>query len=493
MAPSVRQRTFKVSCIPMELHIVIEGRKDLGGQLYRQLSDAIRSGRLADGQQLPPSRLLAGQLGLSRKTVSDVYTRLTQERLVLGQVGKGSFVCTPPELKPRRQQAGNLASAAIVAKWNAMVTPLREPFPDGRSRYEFVGGAITPGLFPAEEWRRCVLHALRQESQGRGMYGQTQGLPQLREAIAHHAAFARGVACSASQVVVTNGAQQGLDLLGRVLLEPGCVVAVEEPGYPAARMLFASQGAQVVGIGVDAEGMLADQIPAGTRLIYTTPAHQFPLGMAMSVARRRALLARALEIGAIIIEDDYDSEFRYEGRPADSLQSMDRHGIVAFLGTFSKVMLPELRLGYAILPEAILSAALTVKHLNDWHTATLHQHALAKFIADGYLARHIRRCSAIYATRRERLQQLFATELAPWFELVPASAGFHLAALCKGELDLELLIRLARRAEVGLHPLSNFYMASPPRRGLFIGYGGIETLDLETALLRVRDILQQMT
>jgi len=477
----------------MELHIVIEGRKDLGGQLYRQLSDAIRSGRLADGQQLPPSRLLAEQLGLSRKTVSDVYTRLTQERLVVGQVGKGSFVSTPPELKPRRQQAGNLASAAIVAKWNAMVTPLREPFPDGRSRYEFVGGAITPALFPAEEWRRCVLHALRQESQGRGMYGQTQGLPQLREAIAHHAAFARGVVCSASQVVVTNGAQQGLDLLGRVLLEPGCVVAVEEPGYPAARMLFASQGAQVVGIGVDAEGMLADQIPSGTRLIYTTPAHQFPLGMPMSVARRRALLARALEIGAIIIEDDYDSEFRYEGRPADSLQSMDRHGIVAFLGTFSKVMLPELRLGYAILPEAILSAALTVKHLNDWHTATLHQHALAKFIADGYLSRHIRRCSAIYATRRERLQQLFATELAPWFELVPATAGFHLAALCKVELDLALLIRLARRAEVGLHPLSNFYMASAPRCGLFIGYGGIETLDIETALLRVRDILQQMT
>ena len=477
----------------MELHIVIEGRKDLGGQLYRQLSDAIRAGRLADGQQLPPSRLLAGQLGLSRKTVSDVYTRLAQERLVIGHVGKGSFVSTPSDLKPRRQQAGNLASAAIVAKWNGMQTPLREPFPDGRSRYEFVGGAVTPSLFPTDEWRRCVLHALRQDSQGRGMYGQTQGLPALREAIAHHAAFARGVVCTANQVIVTNGAQQALDLLGRVLLEPGCIVAVEEPGYPPARLLFASQGAQVVGIGVDAEGMLAEQIPHGTRLIYTTPAHQFPLGMPMSVARRQALLARALELGAIIIEDDYDSEFRYEGRPTDSLQSMDQHGIVAFVGTFSKVLLPELRLGYAILPEAILDAALTVKHLNDWHTATLYQHALAKFIGDGYLSRYIRRCSAIYATRRERLRQLFASELAPWFELVPATAGFHLAAWCKVDLDLDLLIRLARRAEVGLYPLSNFYAGAAPRRGLFIGYGGIETLDIETALLRVRDILQQMT
>jgi len=478
----------------MELHIVIEGRKDLSGQLYRQLSEAIRAGRLADGQQLPPSRLLAEQLGLSRKTVSDVYTRLTQDRLLVAHTGRGSFVSTPADARPRRQLAADLASAAIIARWDAIPVPLRNPFPEGRSRFEFVGGCISPALFPTEEWRRCVLHALRQDAQGRGMYSQTQGLPQLREAIAHHAAFARGVVSTAQQVVVTNGAQQALDLLGRVLLEPGCIVAVEEPGYPPARALFASQGARVVGVGVDAEGILPEQIPQGTRLIYTTPAHQFPLGMPMSVARRRALLERAREIGAIIIEDDYDSEFRYEGRPTDSLQSMDKHGIVAFLGTFSKVLLPELRLGYVVLPDAILNAALTVKHLNDWHTATMLQHALAKFIADGYLAKHVRRCSAIYAARRERLQTLFANELSPWFELVPATAGFHLAAWCKREIDLDLLLRLARRADVGLYPLSNFYAeGQPPRPGIFLGYGGIETIDLETALLRVRDILLQMS
>jgi GntR family transcriptional regulator/MocR family aminotransferase len=476
----------------MELHIVIEGRKDLGGQLYRQLSESIRSGRLADKQQLPPSRLLAEQLGVSRKTVSEVYTRLTQERLVVAQVGKGSFVNAPAEAKPRRQIAGNLASSAIVAKWDAMHTPLRIPFPEGRSRYEFIGGCVTPGQFPSDEWRRCVLHGLRQDIKGSGMYRQTEGIAELRAAIAHHAAYARGVVCSAANVVVTNGAQQALDLLGRVLLDPGCMVAVEEPGYPAARMLFASQGAQVVGIGVDDQGMLVDRIPDGTRLIYTTPAHQFPLGMPMSVARREALLARALQIGAIVIEDDYDSEFRYEGRPTDSLQSMDKHGVVAFVGTFSKVMLPELRLGYAVLPEAVLNAVLTVKHLNDWHTATASQHALARFIGDGSLSRHIRRCGAVYATRRERLQSLFAAELSPWFELVPASAGFHLAALCKRPVDLDLLLRLARRADVGLYPLSNFYATTPPKAGLFLGYGGIETLDIDTALLRVRDILQQM-
>jgi len=476
----------------MELHIVIEGKKDLGGQLYRQLGDAIRSGRLADGQQLPPSRLLAAQLGLSRKTVSEVYTRLTQERLVIGRVGKGSFVSAPRDAQPRRQSAHSLASAATIARWDAMPLPLRVPFPEGRSRYEFVGGCISPGLFPHDEWRRCMLHGLRQDARHGGVYSLTQGVPELRAAIAHHAAYARGVVGTAASVVVTNGAQQALDLLGRVLLEPGSVVAIEEPGYPAARRLFESQGAQVIGIGVDDEGMLADAIPPGTRLIYATPAHQFPLGMPMSAARRAALLARALEIGAIIIEDDYDSEFRYEGRPTDSLQSMDKHGVVVFIGTFSKVMAPELRLGYAVLPEALLNAVLTAKRLNDWHTASAPQYALAKFIADGSLARHIRRCSAIYASRRERLRALFGRELAPWFELVPASAGFHLAALCRRPVDLDLLVRLARRAEVGLYSLSNFYAGPTTRAGLFLGYGAIETLDIDVALLRVRDILAQM-
>jgi len=476
----------------MELHIVIEGRKDLTGQLYRQLSDAIRSGRLAPGQQLPPTRLLAEQLGLSRKTVAEAYSRLTLDKLVVGRVGAGSYVQAPADPRPQRMDRSGLASADIVRKWDSMPTPLRHPLPEGRSRYEFIGGATTPSHFPMDEWRRCVTHALRQDPALRGRYGDAEGVPLLREAIARHIAFARGVVCTPANVVVTNGAQQALDLLGRVLLEPGCVVAVEDPGYPAARGLFASQGAQVVGIPVDGEGIIVERIPDGTRLIYVTPAHQFPLGMPMSVTRRRALLARARDIGAIVIEDDYDSEFRYEGRPTDSLQSMDMHGIVVFVGTFSKVMLPELRLGYMVLPETLLNATLTVKHLTDWHTNTMNQHALAKFIGDGYLQKHIRRCHGIYATRRERLQTLFATLLAPWFELVPAEAGFHLAALCKREIDIDLLLRLARRAEVGLYSLANFYADQPPQQGLYLGYGAIDTLDIEPALTRVRDILIEL-
>jgi len=475
----------------MELHITIEGRKDLSGQLYRQLSDAIRSGRLAHGQQLPPSRLLAEQLGVSRKTVSEAYSRLTLDQLLEGRIGAGSYVRAPNELRTHRAAAPTLASADTLRKWEQMPTPFRAP-PESRSRYDFVGGAATPAHFPMEEWRRCVLHALRQDGAIRGRYSHTAGLPALREAIARHVSFSRGVRAAVGNVVVTNGAQQALDLLGRVLLEPGAVVAMEDPGYPAARLLFSSQGARVVGVPVDEEGMVVERIPDNARLVYVTPAHQFPLGMPMSVARRKALLERAAQIGAIVIEDDYDSEFRYEGRPTDSLQSMDTNGVVAFVGTFSKVLLPELRLGYVVLPPALLEATLVAKHLTDWHTTTLDQHALAKFIEDGYLLKHIRRCHGIYAARRERLLRLFADELSQWFAVVPATAGYHLSALAMPGVDIDLLIRLAHRAEVGLYPLAPFFDAQLPRAGLMMGYGSIDTMDIDTALLRVRDILRQL-
>ncbi len=476
----------------MELHIRIEGKKDLAEQVYRQIAEAIRTSRLADGQQLPPSRLLAQQLGISRKTVSEAYARLTIDKLIVGKTGKGSFVSAPSDLRKRRFPADRLAGHAVLQRWDAMITPLRQPLPSGRAHYEFLGGSPSPQHFPRDEWRRAMLHALRQQEVPRGFYGDAAGVPELRTAIARHAAFSRGVACEPDDVVVTNGAQQALDLLGRVLLEPGCTVAVEEPGYPPARLLFESHGAHVVGVPVDQEGLVAEAIPAQARLIYTTPAHQFPLGMAMSAARRQALLEKALAIGAIVIEDDYDSAFRYEGRPNESLHGMDQDGIVCYVGSLSKVLLPELRMGYLIAAPAVRNAVQIAKHLTDWHSSLPVQIALAKFMDDGSLQKHIRRCHTVYAGRRDKLIELFAGPLAPWFELVPAQAGFHVAALAKVDIDIDLLIRLARRAEVGLHALAAFYRDKPARKGLLLGYGAIETLDIEPALLRVRDILQEM-
>jgi GntR family transcriptional regulator/MocR family aminotransferase len=476
----------------MELHVVIDGDKDLTGQLYRQLKDAIRAGRLAAGEKLPPSRLLADQLGLSRKTVNEAYARLTYDKLIAGRVGSGTFVAGDVKPKAVPDPGTRFAGAAMVERWRGMDTPLRHPAPEGSARYEYIGGAPARSLFPHAQWRRCVLHALREGARSRGMYGPSEGLPVLRDAIARHAAFSRGVRCGVDDIIVTNGAQQALDLVARVLVEPGSTVAVEEPGYPPARLLFGAQGANVVGIPVDAEGIVVERIPEGTRLIYVTPAHQFPLGMPMSVARREALLARAHALGAIIIEDDYDSEFRYEGRPADSLQSMDSEGTVAFVGTFSKTLSPELRLGYLIAPPAILQAVGVAKHLSDWHTSTPAQWALAKFIGDGELQKHIRRCHAVYAERRERIMRRFAGDLSEWFELVPATAGIHLAALARQPLDMGMLLRLARRVDVGIYPLEGFYRFSAARQGLMLGYGVIDAEDVDPSLDRVRDILTQM-
>ncbi|MFZ6644573.1 PLP-dependent aminotransferase family protein [Undibacterium sp. TJN25] len=476
----------------MEMHIVIEGGKDLAGQLYQQMRDAIQSGRLAAGTQIPPSRLLAEQLGISRKTVSTVYAKLTDEQLLTGQVGVGTFVNV--QAAPRLQNAARreLAGAAVVRRWNDISTPLRHPAPAGASRYEYIGGGSTKSQFPVDEWRRCVLFALRQDIDVRGLYQQAEGAGMLRDAISHHIGFSRGVKCTASDIVVTNGAQQALDLIARVLVEPGSVVAVEDPGYPPARLLFATQGASLCGVPVDSEGIIVERIPADARLIYVTPSHQFPLGMPMSMPRRQALLDKAREIGAIIIEDDYDSEFRYEGRPADSLQGMDEHGIVAYVGTFSKIMLPELRLGYVVAPAGILNAIAVAKHLTDWHTASMLQYAVAKFIDDGYLQKHVRQCHGIYSRRREKILARFQGDLAEWFEIVPSVAGFHLAALCRKEVDIDMLIKLARRVGVGLYPLGGFYHFSPVQQGLILGFGGIETLDIDFSLDLVRDILQQM-
>lgn len=474
----------------MELHVVIEGGKDLSGQIYRQLRAAIESGRLAAGTQLPPSRLLAQSLGVSRKTVADAYARLSYDNLLVGKVGVGTFVNAHATRTQHKRQPAELASARVLEQWRGISTGLQHPEQGTRLRYSFIGGATSRNHFPQEQWRRCVQYALRQSVQARGMYSQAAGLPVLREAIARHIAFSRGLRCTAEDLVVCNGAQQALDLIARVLIEPGCRVAVEEPGYPPARQLFAAQGAQVVGVPVDAEGLCVAAIPDDVRLIYVTPSHQFPLGMPMSAARRRALLERALALGAIVIEDDYDCEFRYEGRPDDTLHSRDRHGLVAYVGTFSKTLLPELRLGYAVLPPALLEAVVAAKQLSDWHTPTLIQWALAHFLRDGLLLKHIRRCHGIYASRRERLLQRFAGDLAPWFELVPAVAGFHLAALARRPLDIAQLLEVARQAELELLGLAPFFQQSPRRDGLLLGYGAIDTLDIDPALDRLRELLQ---
>ncbi len=477
----------------MELHVFIEGKRGLADQIHRQLRDAIRTGRLAAGQQLPPSRLLAEQLGVARKTVAQAYEKLTLDRLVVTQVGAGTFVASrlPRTTRPLAQE--DLAGKAVARQWQDVQTPLRHPLPEARLRYEFIAGASSRRLFPEAEWRQCSLVALRRSSAQRGFYAEPEGLLELRDAVSRHVGFSRGLGCDPDDLVITSGAQQALDLIARVLIEPGCVVAMEEPGYPLARMLLEAQRANVVAVPVDAEGICVDRIPDGTRLIYTTPTHQFPLGMPMSMARRHALLERARELGAIVVEDDYDSEFRYTTQAFEPLQTLDRWGLVAYIGTFSKSLSPELRLGYAIAPPALRSALVNAKHLSDWHTPTLLQWTLARFMADGHLMKHVRRCHEAFGERRERLLARLTGDLSPWLEPLPAIAGYHLAVMLRAAVPVAQLCQLARRADVGLYPLDDCYRLDVTTPGLLLGFGAIEADDIDPALDRVRVVLEQMT
>lgn len=476
----------------MELHLVIEGKRGLAEQIHRQLRDAIRSGRLAAGQQLPPSRLLADQLGVSRKTVAQAYAKLTLDRLIVAQVGAGTFVASRLSLQSRPLSQEDLAGGAVTRLWQGVETPLRHPLPEARLRYEFIAGASSRRLFPEAEWRQCSLHGLRRSAMHRGFYAEPEGLLELRDAVSRHIGFSRGVNCRPDDLVITSGAQQALDLIARVLVEPGCVVAMEEPGYPLARMLLEAQGADVVPVSVDAEGLCVDRIPEGTRLVYTTPTHQFPLGMPMSMERRHALLERARELGAIVVEDDYDSEFRYEAQALEPLQTLDRWGLVAYIGTFSKSLSPELRLGYAIAPPALRTALVNAKHLCDWHTPTVLQWTLARFISDGHLLKHIRRCHEAFSERRAHLLARLSGDLSPWLDPLPAIAGYHLAVMLRRPMQVSQLCQLARRVEVGLYPLNDCYRHPSQESGLLVGFGAIEAEDIDPALDRVRGILEQL-
>lgn len=477
----------------MELHIRLEGRKGLADQLYQQLRAAIDSGHLAAGTQLPPTRLLAEQLGISRKTVAEAYSRLTYDNLLSGVVGRGTFISPRRALQTNEAEPIVLAGEASLERWRQRATVFDLSNQQAPSRYDFAGGISAKTQFPYDQWRACLHHALRRSQRHPERRFPAQGLPELREAIAHHIAFARGVHCSAADVLVCNGAQQALDLIARVLIEPGSQVAMEDPGYPPARQLFLAMGARLQAVPVDDEGLCVEQIAEGTRLIYVTPSHQFPLGMPMSERRRHALLARAAELGALVIEDDYDCEYRYHGPAADALQRLDRHGVVAYVGTFSKTLLPELRMGYAVLPPSMLRAVNVARSLSDWHSPSLPQWALARFISEGHLNRHIRRCHEIYAARRERILSRLDGDLAPWLTAVPTNAGFHLSALAAPGVDVELLTSMARHVEVGIYSLAPFFSEAPVRPGLLLGFGAIELLDIDPALDRVRDTLQSLS
>ncbi|MFG1626121.1 PLP-dependent aminotransferase family protein [Kribbella sp. NPDC049227] len=467
----------------MDLRIELDGRGDLAGQLYRQIVDLVTSGMLRSGEALPSSRELAAQLALSRNTVALAYERLVWEGFVKTRAGVGTFVSS--------LSVGQLQSSAVVpsnvgprvrAVWNQIPDP-----PDLSAwtpRFDFRAGIPDTHSFPFASWRAAVSDQLRSTAVGTGAYGDPVGDPRLRVAVARHIVVSRSVRCGPEDVLITSGIQQAIDLICRVLLEPGDVVAVEDPGYGPPRMLFRSLGLSIVGVPVDDKGLVVDALPDNARLVYVTPAHQFPLGVPMSLPRRLALLEWAARTGAIIIEDDYDSEFRFGGRPLEPLQSLDRHGTVLYVGSFSKVMLPTIRLGFLIAPPALCRALRKAKWVADWHSVVPLQGALARFIEDGQLARHLRRMRRIYAERHHRLQTLLHGAFDRTLSLVPSLAGLHVSVVSPESSfdDVTMAIKAAALG-VAVRPLSFHSVTLKPKAaGLVLGYGALPVDDIEEAL-----------
>jgi GntR family transcriptional regulator / MocR family aminotransferase len=471
--------------VAMDVHVRIDGSRDLSGQIFRQLRSAVLDGRLKPGDALPPTRELARRLEVSRNTVAIAYERLAAEGFVDGRVGAGTFVRRDVGLArhARPRQAGGWVRPRAV--WASITGPPADL--DDEPAFDLRAGIPDATLFPYQAWRRLVTRELRPAAIRHGMYGDPAGHEGLRAAIAHHVGMTRGVRATADDVIVTNGTQQAIDIIGRTLLDPGAVVAVEEPGYPPPSRALRSQGARVVGVPVDRDGLVVEAIPPGVRLVLVTPSHQFPLGMPMPLERRLALLAWAERNGAAIVEDDYDSQFRFSGRPIEPLQTLDRDGRVIYVGTFSKVMLPTLRLAFVIAPPSIHHALRAAKYVSDWHTALPTQAALAGFIEEGTLARHIRRTREEYAARQALILGILRRDFADSLEVIPANVGMHLAAHLRPgvRLDDREIVRRARALDVGMYAISQFAQDPATRHGLVIGYGAIARDRIEDSLGRL--------
>lgn len=471
----------------MELHLSLTERRGLAAQIYAQLRAAVLEGRLRKGERLPATRQLAERLGVSRNTVSDAYDRLLAEGFLRGRIGDGTYVSS--DVPTSHSLAATVAKpASAAARADTSGPPARR---NSALPFDFQPGVPDAARFPFDAWRRASNRALRGLAREMVYYGEPEGLPELREAIAAYVGFSRGVKCCADDVIVTSGAQQALDLLGRALIKPGTQVAVEEPGYPPARAIFASHGARVAAVPVDSEGLIVERLPRRAKLVYTTPSHQFPLGTSMSLRRRAALIDWASTRDAVIVEDDYDCEYRFDGRSLEALQSLDTAGRVVYVGTFSKVLLPALRLGFLVAPPAQRERIVAFKRLADWQSHVPGQAALAIFMQDGHLAKHIRRMRRVYEARRKLLLDRLSGEFAGWLDPVPGAAGLHMAAVFKQPVNTQALIDAARMQGVGVYDLVRFYAGPKPQPGLMFGYGDIEETAIAQGLDRLREIMRR--
>ena len=474
----------------LSLDLPPRGSRRLRQALCDQLKTAIETGRLAPGARLPSTREMASAFGVSRNTMVVVFNHLTNDGFLRMRRGAGAFVSDrlPLEHRSPPQKQGSV-EAHLNPFWR--VPPQLPPqFLLPPVEFDFRLGITDMYPFPFDVWRRILARSVRWHSKSMPAYSKAQGREGLRRAIVAHVSATRAVACDKDDVVVTAGAQQAYDLLAKIMVIPRrTVVAVENPGYPLMRVPFAAAGAVVKPVPVDQEGMVVKRIPAAAKVICVTPSHQFPFGSTMSLRRRKELLEYAKTHHAVIIEDDYDGEFYFGKQPVDALQTLDRHGSVIYVGTFTKTLFPGIRMGFVVAPPWALGALVAAKRFADWQCSTVEQETLTAFIAEGHLGRHIRRAQRIYAARRSVLLAGIRRHFSRSLEVIPTMAGLHVTALLKSPIDLDQLVKTAREQKVGIYNLREFYMGEEERPGLIFGYGAIDEPRIVEGLTRLHGLV----
>lgn len=483
------------------MYLALDGRGPLHVQCYRALRDAMLGGTLAPSTVLPGSRTLARELGLSRNTVLRAVAQLVEEGYAEVRRGAGTFVAHDLPLgmaTPARSRTGHpfhatsgptRLSRAAQAATRLGIALSWELERDPRTIDFHYGDAAHHDL-PLATWARLYARRLRRAGARDLAYRAPGGHPALREEIAAYLARARGVRCTKDQVIVTAGSQQAIDLCLRVLVNPGDRVALEDPHYPGFRAALTPARARPIGIPVDDQGLRVDRLArhARVRMLLVTPSHQFPTGVVLPAARRLWLLDWARKSGAYIVEDDYDGEFRYEGRPLESLQGRDEHARVLYVGTFSKVMFPALRLGYVVVPPSSIDAFTWLKAASDTGSPSIDQLVLAEFIAEGHLERHIRRARVRNAARRRALVDAIEASLGSRVRAGGAPAGLHvwleLPDVTHGLMSRRLS-ELARKEGVTLHSGAMCWMSRPPHATFILGYTGLTPKRIAEGITRL--------
>ena len=466
-------------------------------QIYEGYREAIVDRRLRPGQRLPSTRGLAAELEISRVPVLNAFDQLLAEGYLESRVGAGTYVAGSlpgePSAAGERPVARGPAprpGRRVVSRAPAvLLRAAPEPWFQGWGAFRVAEPDVDHFPFPV--WSSLVARHCR----ARGSllhYGDPAGYGPFRESVAAYLRTARAVRCEAAQIMAVSGSQQALEISARVLLDPRSPVWIEEPGYRGARDVLTIVGARLVPVPVDDQGL---DVAAGiarcprARVAYVTPSHQYPLGVTMTASRRLRLLEWAQNNGSWIIEDDYDSEYRYGSLPIASLQGLDRDSRVIYVGTFSKVLFPALRVGYIVIPNDLVRRFMAVREAMDIFPPTLNQAVLADFIAEGHFARHIRRMRQIYSERRGALAKAIADELGPRLQVLGSPAGMHLAAaLPRGSRDRPISVRAARQG-LWVMPLSTCYFGRGARQGLVLGYGGTSAAEMPAAVRRLRAVV----